>query len=93
MQQSTRNTMSAFAKAAITDPTERDEVLKLLASKPAPKDKLLKTKAAAALVGCHPKSLFLWAKAGKLHPAHQTARRVRWSLRELEAFTGEALEA
>lgn len=93
MLQATRNTICAFAKAAIPDPAERDEVLKLLAAKPAPKDRLLKTRDAAARVGCHVKSLFLWAKQGRLHPVHQTARRVRWSLRELESFTGEALEA
>ncbi len=93
MQSATRNTMLALAKAAITDPTERDEVLKLFAAKPAPKDRLLKSRDAAARVGCHVKSLFLWAKQGRLHPIHQTARRVRWSLRELESFTGEALEA
>lgn len=93
MQQATRTAVAAFVKAAIQDPAERDEILKLIAAKPTPKDKLLKTKEAAERVGCHVKSLFLWARQGRLHPIHQTARRVRWSLRELEAFTGEALEA
>ena len=93
MTPSTKNTIVAFVKAAVADAAEREEVLALLSAKPTPKDRLLKTGEAAEMVGCHRKSLFLWAKQGKLHPVHQTARRVRWSLLELEGFTGAALGA
>lgn len=95
MRQETRKTVENLIRAAIADPGERDAAIKAIgtADKPEPKDKLLKTREAARLMDCHPKSLYLWERQGRLHPVRQTARRVRWRLHELEAFAGEKLGA
>ena len=89
MKSETKKTLAAFVRGAIADPAERDEALKMIAAdKPEAKENLLKTKEAARLMECHPKSLYLWERQGRLHPVRQTARRVRWSLRELEKLAG-----
>ena len=95
MREETRKTVETLIKVAINDPGEREVALKAIATadKPEPKDKLLKTKTAAKLMECHPKSLYLWEKQGRLHPVRQTARRVRWRLHELESLAGEKLGA
>lgn len=97
MRQETINTATAILSAAIADKAEREEAIKRLET-PTPtqtsnRDKMLTTKAAAALAGVCDKTLFRWEGLGYLHPKHITARRVRWSKRELETFLCETAEA
>ena len=47
-------------------------------------EKLLTTKQAAAVLGCHPKSIFRYAGRGQLHPVRRSARSVRWRQSEVE---------
>ena len=48
--------------------------------------KLLPTRAAAAMIECHPKSLFRYARRGLLHPVKRSARCIRWRADEIERF-------
>ena len=92
MRKETRNTVEAFARAAITDPAERDEVLQAVAAPRERKDRALKAKEACALAGVSPRTLPIWTRAGKLHPRRATRSHVRYSRNELEAFLGYPLE-
>jgi len=95
MRQETINTITAFLSAAIADKAERAEAIEKLSNQESVRnrDKMLTTKAAAALAGVCDKTLFRWEGLGYLHPKHITARRVRWSKRELETFLCETAEA
>ena len=93
MRKDTQERVSRLVEAAITDDKERDEVLGLLTGKKQERrDRLLKTKEAAKLAGCHVKSLFAWERHGWLHPKRITSRRIRWSRNELQDFLCEQAE-
>ena len=93
MRPETRSTIEALARAAIQDPAEREAVLKAVAAPSERKDRALKTKEACRLAGVSARTLQIWSRAGKLHPARATRSHVRYSLRELENFLGYSLEA
>lgn len=92
MHQETRNTIEAFARAAITDPAERDAALRAIAAPEERKDRALKTKEACRLAGVSARTLQLWSREGKLHPKRATRSHVRYSRNELERFLGYQLE-
>ena len=76
-----------LVKAAVSDPGDRGELLKLLTPKPTQeKDKLLTSKQAAELAQTCVKTLFRWEKAGHIHATRATRSRIRWSKAELERF-------
>lgn len=41
-------------------------------------DKLLNTRQAAAVLGCHPKTLLGYGLSGRLHPIRRSSRLIRW---------------
>ena len=93
MNQETRHMMESFAKSAITDPKQREEALAACApQKEERHDKWLKTR--EALDFCDFKSWKTLRRAelaGILHPRHLSARMVRWSRNELQAWlTGKS---
>lgn len=92
MRTETLNTATAILSAAITDKSERAEVLAMLQPKPPKREKLLTTKAACDLAGVHPKTLFRWERMGYLKPRRITPSRVRWAKSELETFLCETAE-
>lgn len=92
MKSQTRSTLEAFARAAITDPAEREAALKALATTQERKDRALKTKEACRLAGVSARTLQMWTKAGHLHPRRATRSHVRYSRNELESFLGYQLE-
>lgn len=47
-------------------------------------DKLLTTKQAAAILGCHPKTLLGYGLSGRLHPVRRSSRLIRWRQSEIE---------
>lgn len=47
-------------------------------------EKLLNTKQAAAVLGCHPKTLLRYGIMGRLHPIRRSARLIRWRQSEIE---------
>ena len=90
MNPETFNTAKAVVTAAIANPAERAEILKLF-SQPIPRDVLFTTRKAAEFAGVHRKTLFRWERNGYLHPKRITPSRVRWSKRELETFLCETV--
>jgi hypothetical protein len=44
----------------------------------APVDKLILTREAAAILACHPKTVFRYRRRGLLHPVKRSARCIRW---------------
>lgn len=93
MKTETLNTATAILTAAITDKREQAEVLALLKQKAQGREKMLTTRAACALAGVNPKTLFQWAKKGYLNPRRITPSRTRWPKSELETFLCETAEA
>ena len=67
---------------------EPERTARILAAAEAEKkpavEKLLTTKQAAAVLGCHPKSIFRYASRGQLHPVRRSARSIRWRQSEIE---------
>ena len=47
-------------------------------------EKLLNTKQAAAVLGCHPKTLLRYGIEGRLHPIRRSCRLIRWRQSEVE---------
>lgn len=54
------------------------------------RDMLLTGKQAAEILGCHPKTLFAYRRAGKLRSIHRSPRCIRWRKSEVDklAFDG-----
>ena len=46
-------------------------------------EKYLTTKQAAAILECHPKSIFRYAARGKISPIRRSARLIRWKQSEI----------
>ena len=44
----------------------------------APIDKLILTREAAAILECHPKTVFRYRRRGLLHSVNRSARGIRW---------------
>ena len=87
MKASTIDLLDGLISAAVKDKGEQAEAKALIRQKVEKRpDKQLTTNAAAELVGCTGKTLFRWAKAGKLHPRRLSASLVRWSRNEIEDF-------
>jgi hypothetical protein len=87
MRNESLETARSLVKAAIADPGDRAELLKLLTPKPTQdRDKLLTSKQAAEIAQTCVKTLFRWEKAGHLHATRATRSRIRWSKAELERF-------
>ena len=82
-------TATALLMAGIPDKAEQAELLTMLKSRAARKEKMLTTRAACQFAGVCKKTLFRWAAKGYLHPKRITPSRVRWPQSELEAFLGE----
>jgi len=92
----TAKSVSALIAAGIPDKNQQEAALKAWArslEESATKDRMLKSKEAQALVGVSGRTLWLWSKAGHIHPVRSTRSHVRYSQRELEAFLGYKLEA
>jgi hypothetical protein len=55
-----------------------------------PTDKTITTTATAAILECHPKTVFRYARRGLLNPIRRSARCVRWRESEVQrlAFGG-----
>lgn len=47
-------------------------------------DKLLNARQAAAVLGCHPKTLLRYGLSGRLHPVRRSKRLLRWRQSEIE---------
>ena len=47
-------------------------------------EKMLNTKQAAAVLGCHPKTLLRYGLDGRLHPIRRSQRLIRWRQSEIE---------
>lgn len=47
---------------------------------------------AAGILGCHPKTLYRYARKGLLHPVHHSARKVRFDRQEIEDFGSHGIE-
>lgn len=58
----------------------------------APADKLILTREAAALLECHPKTVFRYRRRGLLNPVRRSSRCIRWRESEVRklAFGGAA---
>ena len=72
--------------------TEPDTTARILAAAkgPAPiKEKLLRTREAAALLDCHAKSVHRYAARGLLHPIRRSPRAIRWRRSEVERLALE----
>jgi predicted DNA-binding transcriptional regulator AlpA len=56
----------------------------------APTDKLVHTREAAAILECHPKTVFRYCHRGLLNPVRRSARCIRWRESEVRrlAFGG-----
>ena len=56
-----------------------------------PADRLLLTRDSAAILECHPKTVFRYARRGLLHPVRRSARCIRWRESEVRrlAFEGQ----
>lgn len=48
-------------------------------------------KQAAAILSCHPKTVYRYARRGMLQPIHYSARKVRFDLDEVEAFAARGI--
>ena len=95
MRAETKRTIENLIRAAIADPVERDAALALL-EKPIAADRpdnLLTGVEAARLCGVSRKTLRDWEVKKLISAKHITAKRVRFSRRELETFLCEKLEA
>lgn len=91
MKRETLKMVEALIRAAVTDPVERDELLKRIAEKPKieRKDKMLTGKDAAQLAGVTRRTIARWEQEGYIHGRHITRSRVRFSRNELEDFLCE----
>ena len=47
-------------------------------------EKLLNTKQAAVVLGCHPKTLLRYGIEGRLHPIRRSCRQIRWRQSEVD---------
>ena len=92
MKKETIETGAALLRAGIADPAERSEALTWWAragKQNERRDKMISAKEAAELAGVHKKTIQEWERKGFLHGRHITAKRVRFSRNELEAFLCE----
>lgn len=57
-----------------------------------PADATLKTREAARILECHPKSVLRYARRGLLHPIRRSPRALRWRKSEIEALAFKGAE-
>lgn len=84
--------IEALLRADNTVPMEhREEVLRACSRKSLSKPKLRGVKEAAAVLGCHPKTIYRYVRQGLLHPVRYSQRKVRFDINEVEAFATNGL--
>lgn len=84
--------LKSFLQAVGTPPDEVRTIIRAAgdSEKPAP-DKLILTREAAAILGCHPKTVFRYRRRGLLNPVRRSARCIRWRDSEVRRLAfGEA---
>lgn len=67
-------------------PEEAHRVRAALQGDGATREKLVNTRAAAEVLQCHPKTVLLYGRTGRLHPVRRSSRFLRWRVSELEKF-------
>lgn len=78
--------LKSFLAALGTSPETIRRIMATAGADPAKPSKLIGTREAAALIECHPKSLFRYARRGLLHPVKRSARCIRWRADEVEKY-------
>jgi len=67
---------------------QQQSILKACHDQLSPSKKRIGTvKQAAAVLQCHPKTVYRYVSRGALHPIRMSARKVRFDLDEVESFT------
>jgi hypothetical protein len=71
--------LNCFLQAVGASPTESCAIMgAATAAEKAPLDKLILTREAAAILECHPKTVFRYRSRGLLNPIRRSARCIRW---------------
>lgn len=78
--------------AGVNRETSQRILIAAKGGEPKHSDGVLTTKAAAALLEIHPKSLHRYARRGLLHPIKRTARSIRWRRSEVEKLAYEGAD-
>lgn len=77
--------LEAVCRLANIEPERTARILAAAEGEKTPlHDKLLTTKQAAAVLGCHPKTLLRYGIDGRLHPIRRSCRLIRWRQSEVE---------
>ncbi|MEI7880319.1 MAG: helix-turn-helix domain-containing protein [bacterium] len=71
--------LKSFLQAVGASPEEVRVIIRAADNKDkAPIDKLILTREAAAILECHPKTVFRYRRRGLLNPVRRSARCIRW---------------
>ncbi len=71
--------LKSFLQAVGTSPDEVRAIVKAAGdTNKAPAEKLILTREAAAILACHPKTVFRYRQRGLLHSVNRSARCIRW---------------
>lgn len=76
--------LEAVCRLANLEPERTARILAATHEEAKQPEKYLTTKQAARVLGCHPKSIFRYARRGQLHPIRRSARSVRWRQSEID---------
>ena len=84
--------IEAVCRLANLEPERTSRILAAAEGEKKPlHDKLLTTKQASAVLGCHPKTLLGYGLSGRLHPVRRSKRLIRWKQSEIDKMLmGEA---
>ena len=84
--------LKCFLQAVGATPDEAREIIRAAGDKDKPvPDKLILTREAAAILECHPKTVFRYRRRGLLNPIRRSARCIRWRESEVRRLAfGEA---
>lgn len=84
-----KNALLLALQAGRATPEERKRILDSVKSDSRPQEKLLTTRAAAAILECHPKTVFRYRAAGLLKCVRRSPRCLRWRQSEVERLATE----
>ena len=77
--------IEAVCRLANLEPERTARILTAAAADRKPVvEKLLNIRQAAAMLGCHPKTLLGYGQSGRLHPVRRSSRLIRWRQSEIE---------
>lgn len=89
MQTGLIDALQGLCRATNTEPETTRRILAAAKGERPARDDLIKTRAAAEILDCHPKSVFRYARRGLLHPIRRSPRALRWRKSEVERLATE----